>query len=75
MKKNYFAYVNGKDVFVDTKAVEKIIARGLLRGCAKGTVICTAVTALGIAGCFLVDKFNPFYKHSNDAENEETEAF
>ena len=74
MKKNYFAYVNGKDVFVDTKAVEKIIARGLLRGCAKGTLICTAVTALGIAGCFLADKFNTFYKHSNDAENEETEA-
>ena len=74
MKKNYFAYVKGKDVFVDTKAVEKIIARGLLRGCAKGTLICTAVTALGIAGCFLVDKFNTFYKHSNDAENEEIEA-
>lgn len=66
--KNYFAYVNGNDVFVDTKAVEKIIARGLLRGCAKGTLICTAVTALGIAGCFLVDKFNPFYKNSSETE-------
>lgn len=75
MKKNYLAYVNGKDVYVETKAIEKIIARGLLRGCANGTLICIVVTALGISGCFLADKFNTFYKHSNDAENEETEAF
>lgn len=74
MKKNYVAYVNGKDVFIDTKPVEKIIARGMLRGCAKGTLICTAVTALGIAGCFLVDKIGMYYQHSKDAENEETET-
>ena len=55
--KNYFAYVNGKNLFVDTKVIEKMIARGMVRGCVSITLIGGAIATLGYASCYLVDKF------------------
>ena len=76
MKKNYIAYVNGKDVFIDNKLVEKVIARGISKGCCQVTLACGAVTAIGLLGCYLADKFVSFGKHSNcDTDGDETEAF
>lgn len=69
--KNYFAFVNGKDVFVNKKLIEKTIAKGMVRGCAEVTLIGGAVAMLGYAGCYLVDKiFCSQYKHSTDAKSD-----
>ena len=74
MKKNYIAYVNGKDVFIDNKLVEKVIARGFIKGYAQATLICGVVIAGGILGCYATDKLGLFDKHFNAAtESEETE--
>lgn len=68
--KNYFAYVNGGDVFVNKKLIEKTIAKGMVRGCASITLIGGAIATLGYAGCYLASKFCQTNKHSTGAESD-----
>lgn len=56
MKKTYLAYVNGKDVFIDTKIIERIAAKGITKSLINITLFSGVITAGGVLACYAIGK-------------------
>lgn len=69
--KEYYAFVNGKDVFIDDKIVVNTIAKGVEKGYIKALCKCCAgvsvISGLALLGCSV---YSEIVRRKNETEPE-----
>ena len=69
--KEYYAFVNGKDVFIDDKIVVNTIAKGVEKGYIKAACKCcvgfSAIVGLTLLGCGV---YSEIVRRKNETEPE-----